>query len=76
MEEVVEQTVAMLGEDRLRVELNSVHRVLRVLNAHDLPVFRRGSHSQLIRQRARRDDERVIPRRHEGAGQPLEEASP
>jgi hypothetical protein len=39
MEKMIEQTVAMLRENRLRVELNSVHRILDVLDAHDLPVL-------------------------------------
>ena len=49
MEEVVEQTVTMLGENRLGVELEAVYRVLDVLNPHDLPIFRSGRDPQLLR---------------------------
>jgi hypothetical protein len=57
MEEVVEQAVPMFGENRLRVELDSVNWVPYVLDGHDLPVFRGGGHPQLLRQRARANDE-------------------
>jgi hypothetical protein len=50
VEEVVEQTVPMLGENRLRMELNSMYRVLDMLYAHDLPVLRPGGYPQRLRE--------------------------
>jgi hypothetical protein len=50
VEEVVEQAVPVLGENRLGMELNSMYRVLDMLYAHDLPVVRRGGYPQRLRK--------------------------
>ena len=39
VEKVVEQPVPVLGEYRLGVKLQTVYRVLEMLNGHDLAVF-------------------------------------
>src|SRR5262252_367325 len=50
VQEIGEQLVALLGQDRFRVELHAFDEVLAVAHPHDLAVFALGGHLQACRQ--------------------------
>ena len=74
MEKVIEQTVSVLGQDRLGMELDTVHRVVGMLDRHDFTVLGRGGDPQGSRHRRRCNDEGMVPGGDEGAGQAREDA--
>jgi hypothetical protein len=43
---MIQNPVPVLGQHGLRVELNPVHRMLDVLNRHDLAVLRGGGYPE------------------------------
>ena len=59
-EKVGQQAVAVLGEDRFRVELYAFHIKVTVPQAHDQSVVGCGDHFQLIGQRRLLDDQGVV----------------
>src|SRR3569623_231804 len=76
-QKVFEQRMSVLSEDRLRMNLHPLHRVVAMAHAHDLVtlaafVLRPRGHFQAMRQRGLLDDERMITRRLERIGQPLD----
>src|SRR3569623_1116998 len=75
-QKVFEQRMSVLSEDRLRMKLHPLHRVVAMAHAHDLVtlaafVLRPRGHFQAMRQRGLLDDERMITRRLERFGPPL-----
>src|SRR5262245_46924754 len=61
-EEVLQQPLALDGQDRLGVELHAEDRQLAVAQRHDLLLPGLGGHLEHRRKGRRLDDQRVIPR--------------
>src|SRR5712692_9418732 len=64
IDEILQHSVAMLGEQRLRVELHPFDRQAAVAQAHDLAVLGFSAHHKTIRQRIALHHQRVVARRH------------
>ncbi len=63
VQKAIDDRVAVLAGGRLGMELHADHRMLAMLDGHDLAVIvGRRQHAQRRRQRPGRDDERVIAR--------------
>ena len=75
VEEILEDQVAVLGGDRLRMELHAVDRIVLVHGAHDDAVLGGGGHLQNVRHGLRRDGQRVIAGRLEGVVDAAEDAA-
>jgi len=73
-QKVGEQAHAVLGEERLGVELDAFDRGRPVPHAHDLAVVRARAHLERRREARRLDRERVVARRDERRGQAGEHA--
>src|SRR5688500_5963371 len=78
-DEVAEQRVAVLGQDRFGMELHALDRERAMAQAHDLLdravlVFGPCRHVQAGRQRRLLDHQRVVARRLERIGQAAEHA--
>src|ERR1043166_6787059 len=74
VQEIREQVVPVLGQDRLRVELYALHRRITMAHPHDLAVFAFGGDVEARRQIRAIDHERMIAGRGERARQPDENA--
>ena len=74
LEEILQQGVAVLREDRFGVELHALDIVFPVAHAHDFAVVRPRRHFQAGRQRGAFDRQRVVADHCEGAGQAFEDA--
>ena len=66
-EEVAQEVVARLGEDRLGVELDAFDRELAVAEPHHEAVLALGRDLEPLGHRVAVDDQRVVPRRGERA---------
>src|SRR6188768_3149259 len=64
-EEVAEYLAAVLGEDRLGMELHALDRQLAVPDRHDLAILGRSGHVEHRRQARALDGERMVARRVE-----------
>ena len=73
-EEVAQEVVPAVGEDRLGVELHALDRELAVAQAHHQPVLGLGGDLEHVGNRIALDDERVVARRGERARQAGEHA--
>src|SRR6266446_7828852 len=73
-DEVAEDLLAFLGEDRLGMELHSVCRMLGVAKPHHDAVVSPGRDHQLGRHAGALDDQGVISRRFEGLADPGQHA--
>src|SRR5262245_13858090 len=62
---VPQEIHARRRQDRLRVELDALDRVLAVAQAHHLALGRPGADLEARRERRSLDDERVVTRGHE-----------
>ena len=71
-EPVGQHAVAALGQDRLRVELNTVDRKIDVPHGHDDAATRFRGDVQLGWHAAGHDGQRVVPGCGEGVGQTLQ----
>ena len=74
LEEILQQGVAVLREDRFGVKLHALDIVFPVAHAHDFAVVRPRRHFQAGRQRGAFDRQRVVADHCEGAGDVLEDA--
>ena len=68
VQEVIEQAVPVLGQDRLGMELHSMHRMLDMLNRHNLAVLGGGGDLEARRNRRRCNHQRVVPGGGKGVG--------
>src|SRR5437764_3578017 len=73
IQEVLQQILTALGEDRLRVELHAPDRIAAMTHRHDRAVRRRGRDLQAFRQAGGVDCERVVAHDVERVGQPPEQ---
>ena len=60
---------AIVGQDRLRMELDALDRVLAMPDTHDQPVGGPGGHLEHVGQRVAGDGQRVVPTRIERGGE-------
>ena len=75
-QEVLQQAVPGLGEDRLGMELDPLDGEVPVAQPHHHPVRRLGRHLQAAGQRRSFHDQRVVPGGFEGVGNTLVESRP
>jgi hypothetical protein len=74
LEEVLQQIVAALGQDRFRVELHPFDGQGPVAQAHDLAVVGPGGDFQAGRQGLALDGQRMVARAGQRTGQPAKDA--
>src|SRR5579859_606390 len=62
LQEIPQQRVPLLAQDRFRVELHALDRKRAMAHAHDLAVLRLRGHLEAIRQPRAPDRERMVAR--------------
>ena len=73
IQKVLQNPLAMLGQDAFRMKLHADDRICLVFQSHHLSLTRKCRHAQLIRQWFL-DDQRMIARRLERAGHAVKQA--
>src|SRR5271154_425836 len=73
VQEIAQDLAAVLAGDTLRMELDSEHRAVAVLNGHDEPIVTLRADLEVGGRACSLDDERVIARRLKGSVQAAEE---
>src|SRR5690606_3620943 len=76
LQEIAQQRVAVLGEDRFGVELHALDAQLAMAQAHDLAVVGPRGDLEAVGQRLALDRQRVVADRGERVGQPAKDADP